>query len=275
MAFTFIDLFAGIGGFHYGLAQCGGKCVMASEIDPIAAGTYFWNYGINPLGDVCAIQSKDIPDFDVLCAGFPCQPFSNIGRKQGFNDVRGSMIFQVARILKDCKPKAFILENVKGLLTMDNGETIKTIYKMLVECGYSVNYKILSANDYGVPQKRRRLFIVGIRLDFHKFFIFPNPVGCDVELSDILGGKTDRRYSFTLRCGGRHSGLNNKHNWDCYLVDGKEHYLTVEECLQLQGFPKDFTLCGGEGQKYKQLGNSVPTVFISAIGKQLIKLGII
>ena len=275
MAFTFIDLFAGIGGFHYGLSQCGGECVMASEINEVAAETYFKNYGLKPLGDICAISSADIPDFDVLCAGFPCQPFSNIGKKQGFNDVRGSMIFQVARILQDCKPKAFILENVRGLLTMDGGETIRAIIEMLVKSGYNVKYKALYANNYGVPQKRERLFIVGVRNDIRKSFEFPTPIGCTVSLSDILGGKTEREYSFTLRTGGRHSGINNKHNWDCYIVDGKEHYLTVEECLQLQGFPKDFILCGSETQKFKQLGNSVPTVFIKAIGTQLIKLGII
>ena len=273
--FTFIDLFAGIGGFHYGLSQCGGKCVMASEIDPIAAETYYQNYKLRPSGDIYNIPSSDIPKFDVLCAGFPCQPFSVIGHKQGFDDDRGILILQVVRILKDCKPKAFILENVKGLLTMDKGTVINTILNWLTECGYSVKYSLLEAKDYGVPQIRKRLFIVGVRNDINKEFVFPKPTGCDIQLSDVLNGDTPRQYAFTLRVGGRHSGINNKFNWDCYLVNGKEHYLTTEEGLQLQGFPRNFTLCGNQGQQFKQLGNSVPTVFIKAIGEQLISLRII
>lgn len=248
---------------------------MASEIDPIAADTYYRNYNIKPLGDIYTISVSDIPKFDVLCAGFPCQPFSVIGRKQGFEDERGILIFEVVRLLKECQPKSFILENVKGLITMNNGTVISTIYDWLTKCGYKVKYQLLEAKDYGIPQIRKRLFIVGIRNDIDKEFVFPEPVGCTISLSDILKGETPRQYSFTLRVGGRHSGLTNKFNWDCYLVNGKEHYLTIEECLQLQGFPPDFILSGNQSQQFKQLGNSVPTVLIKAIGEQMIKLGVI
>lgn len=273
--FTFIDLFAGIGGFHYGLSKCGGKCVFASEIDPVASETYYGNYNLMPSGDIYSIPSSSIPEFDVLCAGFPCQPFSVIGHKQGFSDERGILILEVVRILKDCKPKAFILENVKGLLTMENGLVLSKIISWLEETGYVVKYDILEAKDYGVPQIRKRLFIVGVRNDININFSFPKPTGCTRFLSDILNGETPRKYSFTLRVGGRHSGLNNKYNWDCYLLNGEEHYLSVSECLQLQGFPSSFVVCGNQAQQYRQLGNSVPTVFIEAIGKQLLNLGII
>lgn len=113
--FTFVDLFSGIGGFHYGLSQCGGKCVMASDIDPVTVESYSKNFGIVPRGDIYEIPSEEIPDFDMLCAGFPCQPFSNVGQKGGLEDSRGQLIFQIIRILRDKQPKAFILENVKGL----------------------------------------------------------------------------------------------------------------------------------------------------------------
>ena len=153
--FKFIDLFSGIGGFHYGLAQCGGKCVMASEIDPIAIETYKTNYGITPKGDISKIDIKDIPEFDLLCGGFPCQSFSNVGQKGGLDDPRGALIYQVIRLLKGCQPKAFLLENVKGLLSHNKGETFKLIIKELTKCGYKVYYDVLEAKNYGVPQIRK------------------------------------------------------------------------------------------------------------------------
>ncbi len=273
--FRFIDLFSGIGGFHYGLAKCGGKCVMASEIDPIAIETYQKNYGITPKGDVGKIEIKDIPQFDLLCGGFPCQSFSNVGQKGGLDDPRGALIYQVIRLLRGSKPKAFILENVKGLLSHDKGNTFKIIIKELKKCGYKVYHEILEAKDYGVPQIRKRVFIVGVRGDINKEFSFPEPTGCDKKLSDVMRGKTEREYAFTIRIGGRRSGIDNKYNWDCYRVDGKLHYITVEECLEVQGFPRDFYLAGNKDNQYKQIGNAVPTVIIEAIGKQLQTIGII
>lgn len=272
--FNFIDLFSGIGGFHYGLAQCGGKCVMASEIDDVAKETYFKNYGIMPLGDVCNIKSEDIPEFDLLCAGFPCQSFSNIGTKGGLDDPRGALVLQVIRILKESQPKAFLLENVKGLLNHDKGRTFSTIKDLLIESGYDVWYKVLEAKDYGMPQLRKRLFIVGIKKQYKINFEFPKPIGCVKKLSDVLGGEVEREFAFTVRVGGRHSGIDNKFNWDCYRVNGEPRYIKIEECLDLQGFPRDFYLAGNQSLKFKQIGNAVPTVIIQAIGEQLIKTGI-
>ncbi len=274
-SFTFLDLFSGIGGFHYGLSKCGGQCVMASEIDETAIETYKKNYGITPVGDISNIDTKDIPDFDLLCAGFPCQSFSNVGQKGGLEDPRGALIYQVMRILKDCQPKAFLLENVKGLLSHDNGKTINKIIEGLSDCGYNVQYKVLEAKDYGVPQIRKRVFIVGVRNDIKIHFEYPSPTGCDISFDDIMGGKTEREYSFTIRIGGRRSGIDNKFNWDCYRVDGIPRYITVEECLQLQGFPRDFFLAGNKDKQFKQVGNAVPTVVVEAIGKQFIDLGIL
>lgn len=272
--FSYIDLFSGIGGFHYGLSQIGGVCVMASDIDPITAQTYETNYGIEPRGDIHKIESCDIPDFDILCGGFPCQAFSVIGQQGGFSDPRGTLIFEVFRILKDKRPKAFILENVKGLLLHDGGTTFSLIAQNLNECGYDIAFKILEAKDYNLPQIRKRLFIVGTRRDLNVKFNFPEPIGCDTLLSDILKGTTTRDYAFTIRIGGRNSGIDNKYNWDSYYVDGKVHVITPEECLQVQGFPAEFKLAGNKDEQYKQVGNSVPTTIIREIGRELIKTGI-
>lgn len=272
--FKFIDLFAGIGGFHYGLAQCGGQCVMASEIDEIPSKTYFKNYGIQPHGDICTLDTNDIPDFDVLCAGFPCQSFSNIGNKEGLNDPRGALIYEVIRILKDCKPKAFIIENVKGLLTHNKGKTFAMIKDQLINCGYDIWFQVLEAKDYGLPQIRKRLFIVGIDKEYKIDFEFPSPIDCNILLSDILGGETIRKYAFTVRVGGRRSGINNQFNWDAYYVNGQVKYLEPEDCLELQGFPRYFCLEGNKIQKFKQVGNSVPTNIIKYLGNELVKSGL-
>lgn len=274
-SFRFIDLFSGIGGFHIGLSKCGGQCVMASEIDKTAILTYEKNFGMTPRGDICNIDADSIPSFDILCAGFPCQSFSNVGQRGGLEDPRGALVFQVVRLLKECQPRAFLLENVKGLLSHDKGKTIRTIISELENCGYSVNYKVLEAKDYGVPQIRKRVFIVGVRNDLGIDFVFPPPSGCKKKLSDIMKGEVNRKYAFTIRIGGRRSGINNKYNWDCYLVNGKEHYISLKECLELQGFPRDYYLAGKKDLQYKQVGNAVPTVVVEAIGKQLINQGVI
>lgn len=273
--FTFIDLFSGIGGFHIGLSKLGGKCVMASEIDDTAIETYTKNFKIKPNGDICNIQSKNIPQFDILCAGFPCQSFSNVGQKGGLDDPRGALIYQVTRLLKDCQPKTFILENVKGLLTNNQGKTFEIIKNKLIKCGYKVYWQVLEAKDYGLPQIRKRVLFVGIRKDIKTVFEFPAPIGCKKTLSEVMHGITERKFAFTIRIGGRHSGINNKFNWDCYMVNGNPRYITIEECLELQGFPRDFFLAGKKDLQFKQVGNAIPTVFPYHIGLQLIKLGIL
>ena len=161
--FTFIDLFAGIGGFRIGLERIGGKCVFSSEIDKHAAATYERNFGERPAGDITKVALEAIPEHDVLCGGFPCQPFSVSGKQKGFEDARGTLFFEVMRIVSGRKPKAVFLENVANYVRHRGGETLKRTINMLEDSGYNTKFAVLNASDYGVPQARKRLYIVGLR----------------------------------------------------------------------------------------------------------------
>lgn len=196
MRYKFIDLFAGIGGFRIALEGEDCECVFSSEIDKYAKETYKENFGEYPSGDLTKIKSSEIPDFDILCAGFPCQPFSIAGKRLGFEDSRGTLFFEVARVLKEKKPKAFILENVKGLVNHDEGKTIKAIENILDDLGYDFSYKVLNALDYGVPQNRERWYCVGfkksLKVTFNNDcndrlnFRFPEARELSVFLEDIV-----------------------------------------------------------------------------------------
>lgn len=159
-SFSFIDLFAGIGGIRMGVQNAGGKCVFSSEVDKKAAKVYELNFNENPLSDVKQIHIKDLPYFDVLCAGFPCQPFSISGKKKGFEDTRGALFFEICRIIDDKRPKLVFLENVKHLIHHNKGQTLKTILQSLQNLGYEVSHKLLNAKDFGVPQNRERIIII-------------------------------------------------------------------------------------------------------------------
>jgi len=187
--FTFIDLFAGVGGFRIAMQNLGGKCVFSSEIDKYAKKTYEVNFGEVPFGDITKIKEKDVPEHDILCAGFPCQAFSIAGKRKGFADeTRGTLFFDIARIIKEKKPKAFFLENVKGLRNHDKGKTLKTILKVLRK---DLNYfvpepQIINAKDFGVPQNRERIFIIGFRKDLKiDKFEYPKPLKKKVKFADI------------------------------------------------------------------------------------------
>jgi len=185
--FTFIDLFAGIGGFRIALETFGGKCAFSSEWDKYAAITYEHNFGEKPAGDITKIKEEEIPYHDVLCAGFPCQAFSISGKQGGFNDTRGTLFFDIARIAKYRKPKVLFLENVKNLARHDNGKTLSTITRVLFDIGYNVFFEILDSSDFGIPQSRKRVFFVcfdkKIGIDS---FEFPRPKPKPVILKDIL-----------------------------------------------------------------------------------------
>lgn len=194
---TFIDLFAGIGGFRIAFENQGCKCVFSSEIDKYACETYKDNFGEYPSGDITKISSEDIPDFGILCAGFPCQPFSIGGLRLGFEDSRGTLFFEVARILKDKKPSCFILENVKGLVNHDNGNTLRVIENTLNEIGYDFSYKVLNALEYGVPQNRERWYCIGFKKELNisfdesvnnskRVFKFPEPRKLDFFVEDVI-----------------------------------------------------------------------------------------
>lgn len=208
--FTFIDLFAGIGGFHQAMHEIGGECVFASEIDEYARKTYEINFKMiapkvfnknNFNKDIKTIMPNEIPDFDLLCAGFPCQPFSQAGKKHGFDDSlnseRGNLFFDIVEILKEKRPKAYFLENVKGLINHDNGNTFKVIKDTLTkEFGYSFHYQVIKACDYGLPQLRPRAYIVGFREDQNDNFQFPEKKPLKFTMSDVWDGKCTRDIGF-------------------------------------------------------------------------------
>lgn len=281
---TFIDLFAGIGGFHLAFHNLGAKCVFVSEWDKPARETYKKNFEkIEPelfapetidqtfTGDITTVLPKSIPDFDIITGGFPCQPFSQAGLKKGFNETRGTLFFDIANIMKEKQPKAFFLENVRGLLTHDGGRTFATIQQVLTEeLGYSFFYKVVKASDYGVPQHRPRLFMVGFK-DKSIDFEFPEPVKLTMTMDDVFDGKVNKTVGYTLRVGGRGSGLADRRNWDTYLVDGEVRRLSSKEGLRMQGFPDTFEFPVSETQAMKQLGNSVAVPAIQATASEIIK----
>ena len=284
--FTFIDLFAGIGGFHLAMHRLGGECVFASEIDDFARQTYEANYQkISPKlfknnlfnKDIRTITPKNLPDFDILCAGFPCQPFSQAGFKRGFadnhNSERGNLFFNIVEIIEAKQPKAFFLENVRGLVTHDEGKTFKVIRNILEEeLGYSFYFKIVQASDYGLPQLRPRAFMVGFRdEDFMKSFTFPPQIPLKFNMSDVWGGKCTREIGFTIRIGGRGSNIDDRRNWDNYEVDGELRRLSYIEAKKMQGFPDDFIFPVTPTQAIKQLGNSVAVDAIEAVAKNILE----
>lgn len=267
----YIDLFCGMGSFHQSFNQLGWTCVMACDINPSARKTYTANHGLEPLGDICDIDPDSIPEYDLVCAGFPCQPFSQAGQHRGFDDTRGTMFFQVMKFVER-KPKAVILENVPALLTHDGGATFQRMIRELNEAGYDTTHTILKCNELGIPQNRKRLVVMAVRKDVQR-----NPIDVwdlsahkhSTTLSDYLGRNYQRKTAFTLRCGGRNSPIDDRHNWDGYWVDGKETRLTLEDGLRLQGFPTDFRLEGTQTEKWHQLGNTIPTVLTSVVGSRL------
>ncbi len=269
----FIDLFAGIGGFHFALNNLGGECVFACEIDRSARETYMKNHKIleeNFASDITKIESSKVPDHDILCAGFPCQPFSQAGFKKGFDDIRGTLFFDIVRIIDSKRPGAILLENVQHLLKHDDGKTFNKIREVITnQLGYSFYYKVLRASDFGVPQNRPRLFMVGFKDDSRNAFKFPDPRPLKKTMSDILNGNCAKKIGYTLRVGGRGSKINDRRNWDSYLVDNKIRRITPKEGLLMQGFPKNFIFPVSETQAMKQLGNSVAIPVVEAVANQI------
>lgn len=299
-SFRFIDLFAGIGGIRLGFEHVGGHCVFSSEFDKDACTTYEANFGEHPSGDITKIDAKDIPDFDILLGGFPCQSFSIIGKKEGFaNETCGTLFFDIERILKEKRPPAFMLENVRNLTAHDGGNTFRTIKEHLEALGYHVYAKVLNALNYGVPQKRERIFIVGF-LDDVKFE-FPEPVPVEERktLVDILETDVDRKYY--VRDEIRISRLERLKDKDYpkpyishenmagsitphpyssalragasanYILINDERRPTEREMLRIQGFPDTYKIVLPYGKVKKQCGNSVAVPVIKAIATEMIK----
>lgn len=303
--FTFIDLFAGIGGIRIAFARQGGTCVFTSEWDKFAQQTYAANFGEVPHGDITAIEAVDIPEHDVLLGGFPCQPFSNAGLKRGFEDSRGTLFFDVARIINLHQPCMVLLENVKGFARHDGGKTLRVVTRILDELGYNVFYKILNARDFGVPQNRERIYIVGINRD--KLgdirFDFPEPPSVKTRVGDILSLRVDPKYTISdalwaghQRRKAEHQRRGNGFGYSLfdrnapytstisarYYKDGSEilieqkgknpRKLTPREAARLQGFPEEFVIPVSDGQAYKQFGNSVAIPVVQAIAEKMVEI---
>jgi DNA (cytosine-5)-methyltransferase 1 len=298
--FTFIDLFAGIGGIRLGFESVGGKCVFSSEFDEDACKTYQANFGEHPAGDITKIEANTIPDFDILLGGFPCQAFSIMGKKEGFaNETCGTLFFEIERILKEKRPKAFMLENVRNLTAHDNGNTFRVITTHLEALGYHVFSKVLNALDFGVPQKRERIIIVGF-IDNVKFQ-FPDPAdqARRKTLVDILEKNVDKKYyvreeirkSRLARLKDPNyprpyishenmAGSITPHPYSSalragasanYILINDERRPTERELLRIQGFPESYKIVVPYGKVKKQTGNSVAVPVISAVAKDMIK----
>lgn len=263
----------------------GAECVFASEKDTAARRTYTENFkDISPNlftnnlfnDDILRINPFTLPDFDILCAGFPCQPFSQAGHKRGFGenrDARGNMFFVIRDIIKAKRPQAIFLENVRHLLKHDEGRTFEIIRQTIDELNYDFYYKVVKASDYGLPQHRPRIFMIGIdrSLGIHSPFQFPNTTPLKYTLSDIFNGKCDKDIGYTLRVGGRGSKIDDRRNWEFYRINGEVRRLGVHEGKMMMGLPDDFKFPVSETQAMKQLGNSVAVDAVRAVAERLTK----
>ncbi len=305
--YKMIDLFAGIGGTRLGFQLTGRtKSVFSSEIDKYAAKTYYANFGDTPAGDITQIDETDIPDHDILVGGFPCQAFSQAGLKKGFEDTRGTLFFEIARILKYKQPKAFLLENVKNLLGHDHGKTYSVIENTLKELGYDVNLLVYHAKDFGVPQNRERIYIVGFNkktVPNFNDFKEPEPPKVQTCVGNILETDVDPKYTISDKLweghqrrkkdnkaagkGFGYSLFNENSPYTNtisarYYKDGSEilieqkncnpRKLTPREAARLQGFPDDFIIPVSDTQAYKEFGNSVAVPVINAIACEILKV---
>ncbi len=296
--FKTIDLFAGIGGIRLGFAAHGCENVFSSEWDPAAQLMYEANFKEKPFGDINSIDPEDIPDHDILLAGFPCQPFSIAGKGLGFLDTRGTLFFNIEEIINAKKPQAFLLENVKRLTTHDNSQTFSVIIDKLKNSGYAVYHRVLNSLNFGLPQKRERIYIVGFRDEIN--FDFPEPLGFYQPLAELLDDDRDVPKSYFLSDNIREKRLKavkgsppNPSIWheniggnisalpySCalraggsynYLVVNGIRRLTDREMLRLQGFPEDFKINIPYSQLRKVVGNSVSIPVIKAIAGEMIK----
>ena len=306
---TFIDLFAGIGGFHVALSKRGLECVFASEIDKAACESYKANFGIKPWGDICQVSNRVIPSHDVLCAGFPCQPFSRSGNLGGFEDVRGRLFYEIIRIAKYHRPQIMLLENVKSILTIDNGNVKREIYSNLEKIGYRVKHVLLNASKYGIPQQRERVYFVAVRKNSPLLFEDPLALQIKKYIKDIIlpDSKTaslvvnrdDIKYdkdkeqplaSRPIRIGYLNKGGQGERIYSAnghaitlsangggvgsrtglYYVNNKVRRLHIDEAKQVMGFEKSHKVSDGING-YRQLGNAVIPPMIGHVYDNVIR----
>lgn len=310
--FSFIDLFAGIGGMRIAFERVGGHCVYSNEWNKYSQQTYFANFDEQPEGDITQVNEKDIPEHDILVAGFPCQPFSiagvskknSMGKATGFADkTQGTLFFDVCRILKKKRPKAFMLENVKNLCSHDRGRTFKVIQESLDELGYEVFFDILDGQNF-VPQHRERILIVGFdrerygrdyKFDFELTPVEPKPVMRDILDKDVDDKYTlsDKLWIYLQNYAAKHKAAGNGFGYGIapldgvsrtisarYYKDGSEiliaqegknpRRLTPRECARLQGFPDTFKIPVSDTQAYMQFGNSVVVPLMENVAKLIV-----
>jgi len=291
----FIDLFCGVGGFRYAIESVCSKhgiqpkCVLSSDIDDKCQDAYETNFGERPLGDIAGIDADDIPHHDILLAGFPCQPFSIIGHRKGFEDTRGTLFFEIARIIEAKQPKVFVLENVKLLVGHNKGRTFARIIETLSGLGYQTSFRVLNALDFGLPQKRERVFIVGFKKPC--FFEWPTGGVPMKPLSKVLEEKVHKKFYASDRIRKARwsklkptkeptiwhenkSGHISAYPFSCalragasynYLLVNGERRLTPREMFRLQGFPESFQITCNDSQSRKQAGNSLPVPVAAAV----------
>lgn len=304
-----ISLFCGVGGIDIAFENAGFKTVFANDIDTYACKTFDNNFNIKATcDDVKNLKAKDLPDFDCLIAGFPCQAFSVAGYRKGFEDTRGTLFFEIARILQEKKPQVVFLENVKNLVAHDNGKTFNVILSSLKDIGYHVRYIVLNACEYGnIPQNRERIYIVGfLNEDFANRFYFPNPIPLTTKLKDVIDFDhkieekfyyTEEKYPKIVKAMKEFNNQDTLYQWRRqYVRQNKSNLsptltanmgtgghnvplvitnygirkLTPKECFNLQGFPQDFKLPNiSTAQLYKQAGNSVCVTVIERIAKNI------
>ena len=307
-SFKFIDLFAGIGGFRIAFESLGCECVFASEWDKFSQKVYQDNFGHLPTGDIQKIEAKNIPNYDILTGGFPCQPFSiagvtknnALGNAHGFNHpTQGTLFFDIVRILKEKLPQAFLLENVRNLLSHNKGKTFQVIETTLTEeLGYYLYYKVIDASLL-LPQHRKRIFLVGFKEPIK--FEFPNIKPIDIKIKDILEDNVDEKYTlsdhlwqYLQNYAAKHKAKGNGFGYGLVDLDGKSRTLsaryykdgseilipqknknprrlTPKECARLQGFPEDFQITVSDTRAYKQFGNSVAVPIVKEIAKEMLK----
>lgn len=305
--YKMIDLFAGIGGIRLGFQKTGlVNTVFSSEIDKFSIKTYKANFGEIPFGDITQINENDIPDHDILVGGFPCQAFSQAGKRLGFEDTRGTLFFDIVRIIRKKRPKAFLLENVKNLKLHDKGKTFSVIENTLKELNYDVHIALLKAKDFGLPQNRERIYIVGFDKDKvlnSSDFAFPNPKNIKTSLADILEKNVDDKYTISDALWAGHQRRKEEHKQKGngfgyslfnekspytntlsarYYKDGSEilieqkgknpRKITPREAARLQGFPEEYIIPVSDTQSYKQFGNSVAVPVIYEIAKKMMMI---
>lgn len=293
--FTFIDLFAGIGGIRQSFENHGGRCIFSSEIDPFAKFTYYTNFGDVPFGDITKIPADSIPKHDILCAGFPCQPFSHIGKREGFkHPTQGTMFHEIVRIIENKKTPVLFLENVPGLINHDDGNTLQVIIETLQDMGYKVQHTVLDASHFGIPQKRKRFYLVAF-LDHTVRFEFPSPPMIFKNIGDIL--ETDitgysisehlqKSYLFKKddgkpvivdksSTGAIKTLVSTYHKIQrltgTFVKDGETgiRLLTTTECKAIMGFPENFVIPVSRTQMYRQMGNSVVVPVVTKIAEKI------